>query len=77
MVLRSTITLLVAGLAVGIPVALTATHLMKSQLYGVRAADALSFIIAALILVSVAILAGLLPARRAAAVDPAVALRYE
>jgi len=77
MVLRNTITLLVAGLAIGIPVALTATRLVKSQLYGVGAADALSFIIAALILVSVAIFAGLLPARRAAAVDPAVALRYE
>ena len=77
MVLRNTITLLVAGLATGVPVALTATRLMKSQLYGVGAADALSFIIAALILVSVAIFAGLLPARRAAAVDPAVALRYE
>jgi len=77
MVLRNTITLLVAGLAIGIPVALTATRLVKSQLYGVGAADALSFIIAALILVGVAIFAGLLPARRAAAVDPAVALRYE
>jgi predicted lysophospholipase L1 biosynthesis ABC-type transport system permease subunit len=77
MVLRNTITLLVAGLAIGIPVALTATRLVKSQLYEVGAADALSFIIAALILVSVAIFAGLLPARRAAAVDPAVALRYE
>jgi predicted permease len=77
MVLRSTITLLVAGLAIGIPAALSAMHLVKSQLYGVGAADALSFIIAALILVSVAIFAGLLPARRAAAVDPAVALRYE
>ena len=77
MVLRHTITLLVTGLAIGIPVALTATRLVKSQLYGVGAADALSFIIAALILVSVAIFAGLLPARRAAAVDPVVALRYE
>jgi predicted permease len=77
MVLRNTITLLVAGLTIGIPVALTATRLVKSQLYGVGATDALSFIIAALILVSVAVFAGLLPARRAAAVDPAVALRYE
>jgi len=77
MVLRNTIALLMAGLTIGIPMALTATRLVKSQLYGVGAADALSFIIAALILVSVAIVAGLLPARRAAAVHPAVALRYE
>jgi len=77
MVLRNTVTLLVAGLAIGIPAALSAMHFVKSQLYGVAAADALSFIIAALIVVSVAIFAGLLPARRAAAVDPAVALRYE
>lgn len=77
MVLRNTIALLMAGLTIGIPMALTATGLVKSQLYGVGAADALSFIIAALILASVAIIAGLLPARRAAAVHPAVALRYE
>jgi ABC-type antimicrobial peptide transport system permease subunit len=77
MVLSNTITLLLAGLAIGIPVALTATRLVKSQLYGVGAADALSFIVAALILVSVAIFAGLLPARRAMRVDPMVALRYE
>jgi len=77
MILRNTITLLVAGLAIGIPVALAATRMVKSQLYGVGATDALSFIIAALILVSVAIFAGLLPACRAATVDPAVALRYE
>jgi len=77
MVLRNTITLLVAGLAIGIPVALTATRLVKSQLYGVGAADALSFIIGAVILVSVVIFAGLLPARRAMRVDPMVALRHE
>ncbi len=77
MVLRNTVTLLATGLATGIPASLVATRLVKSQLYGVGAADALSFIIATLILVIVAILAGFLPARRAAAVDPAVALRYE
>jgi len=77
MVLRNTVTLLATGLAIGIPASLVATRLVKSQLYGVGAADALSFIIATLILVIVAILGGFLPARRAAAVDPAVALRYE
>ena len=77
MVLRNTITLLVTGLAIGIPLAFAAARLVKSELYGVGAADALSFIIAAVILVSVAIFAGLLPARRAAAVDPAIALRFE
>jgi len=77
MVLRNTMALLAAGLAVGIPASLAATQLLKSQLYGVGAADAVSFAIAAFILGSIAIVAGLLPARRAASVDPSVALRYE
>lgn len=77
MILRSTVALLAVGLAIGIPVAFVATRLIKSQLFGVRTADALSFAFAALILAGVAILAGLLPARRAARVDPMVALRYE
>ncbi|MGB7493139.1 MAG: ABC transporter permease [Candidatus Acidiferrum sp.] len=77
MILRNTIALILAGLAFGIPVAFIAMRLIRSQLYGVDTADACSFIIAILILVAVAIFAGLLPARRAAAVDPAVVLRYE
>ncbi len=77
MVLRNTVVLLAAGLIIGIPAALAATRLVKSQLYGVSSADAFSFAIAAFTLASVAILAGLLPARRAMRVDPMVALRYE
>jgi len=77
MVLRNTIALLGVGLIIGIPATLAATHLLKSQLFGIGAADTLSFAIAVSILASVAILAGLLPARRASRVDPMVALRYE
>jgi predicted permease len=77
MVLRNTIALLLAGLATGIPLALAATRLIKSQLYGVTATDALSFMIAVSLLVGVGIFAGLVPARRASRVDPMVALRYE
>jgi len=77
MVLRNTVTLLAAGLAIGIPTALVAARLLRSQLYAVSPADALSFAIAAVILACVAISAGLLPARRAMRVGPMVALRYE
>jgi len=77
MVLRNTAALLGLGLTIGIPTALAAAHVLKSQLFGVGAADALSFATAVSILASVAILAGLLPARRASHVDPMVALRYE
>jgi predicted permease len=77
MVLRNTVALLAAGLAIGVPAALAAARLVKSQLFGVGAADALSFAIAAIVLASVAIFAGLLPARRASRVNPIVALRYE
>ena len=71
------VALLGVSLIIGIPTALAAAHLLKSQLFGVGAADTLSFATALSILASVAILAGLLPARRASCVDPMVALRYE
>jgi predicted permease len=77
MVLRNTIVLLLAGLAIGIPLALAAARLLKSQLYGVGATDLLSFMVAVFVLIAVGIFAGLLPARRAAAMDPRGALRYE
>lgn len=77
MVLRNTLTLLGLGLLIGIPVALGAARFVKSQLYGIGAADPLSFVIAALVLATVAAFAGFLPARRATKVDPIIALRYE
>jgi predicted permease len=66
-----------AGLAAGLAVALMLTHFMEGVLYGVSATDALTFTLVVLTLAAVALLACLVPARRATKVDPMVALRHE
>jgi predicted permease len=76
-VLIEALGLVLFGLALGFPVALGATRLISSQLYGLRPDDALTLTLATLLLAAVAILAGYIPARRATRVDPVVALRYE
>ncbi|HEY2738836.1 MAG TPA: FtsX-like permease family protein, partial [Thermoanaerobaculia bacterium] len=77
LVLREGLLLTVTGLVLGLGVALAVTRLMASLLFGVTALDALSFAAAPLALLGVAAAACLIPARRAAAVDPAEALRSE
>jgi predicted permease len=76
-VLIEALGLVLFGLALGVPVALGATRLISSQLYGLKPNDVLTLALATLLLAAVAILAGYIPARRAAKVDPMVALRYE
>jgi len=77
MVLRDSMTLTGLGMAAGLPIALIATRQMQSMLYGLSGLDAVSIVTSVAALVVVAGIAGYLPARRAASVDPMVALRYE
>jgi predicted permease len=77
MVLRQGLGLAVGGAAVGLVGALIVSHLMAGLLYGVRPTDPLAFAGVALLLISVALFACYIPARRAIRVDPLVALRYE
>jgi putative ABC transport system permease protein len=75
--LRQGLWLVATGSAIGVTVALALTRLMRSLLYDVSAADPLTFVAVALLLALAALLACYIPARRAAKIDPMVALRYE
>jgi predicted permease len=77
LVLRGVIIQIGLGLVLGIPCALLAGHYMKSQLYGVESYDPIALIGATAILTACAIAAGLIPARRAASIEPMQALRIE
>ena len=77
MVLRGALWQILLGLGLGIPAALVAGHLMSSQLYEVGGYDPIALISAPLVLALCAAIAGLVPARRAASIEPMQALRTE
>jgi ABC-type antimicrobial peptide transport system permease subunit len=65
------------GIAIGVAIAAVATRPMRALLFGVATIDPLVYAAVSLILVGVAIVASLAPARRAARIDPVVALRSD
>jgi putative ABC transport system permease protein len=77
LMLRGAMLQLAIGLAVGIPLALAGGRLVSTMLYGVKSYDVWILLIAAVVLSACAFVAAYFPARRAAKVDPLVALRYE
>jgi predicted permease len=76
-ILRETLVLVLIGIAIGVPVALAGTRLVRNLLFGLGFADPIVLVAAVALLTGVAALAGFVPARRASQVDPMVALRYE
>ena len=77
LVLRESLLLVMIGIAIGLPSVIGAAKLISSQLFGLTAADPVALAAATTLMISVAILAGYIPARRASRIDPLVALRYE
>ena len=77
MVLRETLVLIAIGFAAGVPAAIAGSFLLRSLLFGVGAGDPVALAGAMIVLAAIAALAGFIPARRAARVDPMIALRYE
>ncbi len=77
LVLREGLTVTLFGVVLGLGGALALSRVMAGYVYGITSTDPLTFATASLLLTAVALLASYLPARRAAKVDPMVALRYE
>ena len=77
MVLRESVVMLAIGLAIGLPLTLVSTRLIREQLFGLSAMDPMTIGVAILVVTAMTLLAAWLPARRATKVDPMVALRCD
>ena len=77
LMVREAVLLVAAGLAMGLVALIPAARLIQAMLFGVTAADPVTIASAAAAMLSAALLAAYLPARRASRVDPMAALRYE
>jgi putative ABC transport system permease protein len=71
------LTLTLAGTAIGLALSIALARVMEAALLGIATSDARVFVAFAAVLIGAALLAGYLPARRAAAIDPMIALRAE
>jgi predicted permease len=77
LVMREVLVLVGIGIAAGVPAAYGLTRVVRSELYGVDPSDPVAILLATLVLTAVALLAGFIPARRAAGYDPVMVLRAE
>jgi putative ABC transport system permease protein len=77
LMMRGSIRPVLAGLLVGMVLAVGAAHLLRGVLYGLNTLDAVSFVGASLLFLAIALVATWPPSRRAMRVDPMVALRYQ
>lgn len=75
MIVRESLTLVLVSISIGALGALALTRSVAAMLYGISPTDPLTFIAVAVVLLSVALLASYLPAKRASGIDPAIALR--
>jgi predicted permease len=76
-VVRETLLICTLGIAIGLPIAALTARSLRSLMFGISASDPATFVAAATVFLVLGLLAGLPPARRAAAVDPVTALRSE
>jgi predicted permease len=77
LVMREVLVLVSTGVLIGLPAAYILSRAVRSELYGIEPSDPASILLATLLLTGVALLAGYIPARRAATYDPVLVLRAE
>jgi putative ABC transport system permease protein len=77
LVMRQVLRMAGVGMVLGLPLSAVVAHLLKSQLYGISGSDPAAFVSVVLALTLLALLAGLIPARKAASIEPMRALRTE